>query len=130
LQDLSDPDAPLRTAAVRHQVTGGYRSKAAFMIAGRDGQKTHGWGGLIDEVRIARAALPKEKLLLVEGPAPESVVGHWTFESDPGFFKEVHGRVKPLGRPELPKAPGGASETGLIDFCHVLLNSNEFLYVD
>jgi hypothetical protein len=58
------------------------------------------------------------------------VAGHWTFEHDPGFFKEVSGRVQPLGRPKMPKAPGVASETGLVDFCHVLLNSNEFLYVD
>jgi hypothetical protein len=57
-------------------------------------------------------------------------VGHWTFEADPGFFKEAGNRVKPLGRPEQPKAAGVASETGLIDFCHVILNSNEFLYVD
>jgi hypothetical protein len=49
----------------------------------------------------------------------------------PGFFKEVRGRMKPLGRPALPKAGSGVvSETGLADFCHVLLTSNEFLYVD
>ena len=131
MQDLSDPDAPLRTAAVRHKVTGGYRSKSSFMIGGRDGQKSHGWDGLIDEIRLSRVALPKEQLLLVDGvPQGTSVVGHWTFESDPGFFKEVGNRVKPLGRPELPKTPGVASESGLIDFCHVILNSNEFLYVD
>ena len=57
-------------------------------------------------------------------------MGHWTFEPDPGFFKEVRGRVKPLGRPVTAKVPAVASETGLVDFCHVLLNSNEFLYVD
>ncbi|HLY10731.1 MAG TPA: DUF1553 domain-containing protein, partial [Planctomycetota bacterium] len=131
MQDLSDPEAPLRTAGVRHRVQGGYASKASFMIGGRDGQKTHGWDGLIDEIRLSRAALPKEQLLLVDGaPKDPSVVGHWTFESDPGFFKEVGNRVKPLGRPELSKTPGVASETGLIDFCHVILNSNEFLYVD
>ncbi|MBI3857324.1 MAG: DUF1553 domain-containing protein, partial [Planctomycetes bacterium] len=131
LQDLSDPEAPLRTASVRHKVTGGTRSKAAFMIGGRDGQKVHGWDGLIDEVRLCRAALTQEQLLLVDGaPSNDVIAGHWTFEHDPGFFKEVNGRVKPLGRPAMPKAPGVASETGLVDFCHVLLNSNEFLYVD
>ncbi|HVE38281.1 MAG TPA: DUF1553 domain-containing protein, partial [Planctomycetota bacterium] len=131
MQDLSDPDAPLRVAAVRHKITGGYRSKAAFMIGGRDGQKVHGWDGLIDEVRLSRAALSKDQLLFVEGArTPDAVAGHWTFEPEPGFFKEAGGRVKPLGRPVLPKAPGVASETGLVDFCHVLLNSNEFLYVD
>ncbi|HVR84982.1 MAG TPA: DUF1553 domain-containing protein, partial [Planctomycetota bacterium] len=131
MQDLSDPEAPLRTAGVRHKVTGGLRSKAAFMIGGRDGQKSHGWDGLIDEIRLSREALPKEQLLLVEGmPKDKAIAGHWTFEAEPGFFKEVGSRFKPLGRPELPKMPGVASESGLIDFCHVILNSNEFLYVD
>jgi hypothetical protein len=131
MQDLSDPEAPLRTASVRHKVAGGIRSKAAFMIGGRDGNKNHGWDGLIDEVRLSRGALPKEQLLLVDGsPAASLVTGHWTFEHEPGFFKECGGRVKPLGRPAMPKAAGVASETGLVDFCHVLLNSNEFLYVD
>jgi hypothetical protein len=131
MQDLSDPEAPMRSAGVRHKVTGGVRSKAAFMIGGRDGQNMHGWDGLIDEIRLSRAALTKDQLLLVDGaPAGTAVAGHWTFEHDPGFFKEVSGRVRPLVRPSMPKAPGVASETGLVDFCHVLLNSNEFLYVD
>jgi mono/diheme cytochrome c family protein len=131
LQDLSDPEAPLRTAAVRHKVTGGTASKAAFMIGGRDGQKSHGWDGLIDECRLSRAALPKDQLLLVEGAPPAAaIVGYWTFEAVPGFFKEAGNRVGPLGRPALSRGAGAASETGLVDFCHVLLNSNEFLYVD
>ena len=131
MQDLSDPEAPLRTAGVRHRVTGGYASKAAFMIGGRDGQKSHGWDGLIDEIRLSRQALAKEQLLLVDGMPPgNAVVGHWTFEHEPGFFKESGNRVKPLVRPEQPRTSGAASETGLVDFCHVLLNSNEFLYVD
>ena len=84
-----------------------------------------------DEIRLSRAALPKEQLLLVDGaPRDNSVVGHWTFESEPGFFKEAANRVKPLGRPKLSPTPGVASEAGLVDFCHVILNSNEFLYVD
>jgi hypothetical protein len=131
MQDLSDPDAPLRTAAVRHSVTGGCRTKAAFTIGGRDGQNGHGWDGLIDEVRVSRVALPKGLLLLVDGkPATGDIVGHWTFESDPGFFRECAGRLPALGRSARAKSVGFNSETGLVDFCHVLLNSNEFLYVD
>src|SRR6185295_19033468 len=104
MQDLSDPEAPVRTAAVRHKVTGGYRSKAAFVIGGRDGQKVHGWDGLIDEIRLSRAALTKEQLLLVDAaPAANLVAGHWTFEHDPGFFKEVVGRIPPLVRPAMPR---------------------------
>ncbi len=130
MQDLSDPDAPLRTASVRHKTTA-IRSKAAFVIGGRDGQKVHGWDGLIDEIRLSSNALAKDQLLLVESPASGGqTAGYWTFEHDPGFFKDASGKCKPLGRPAMPRAAGPASETGLVDFCHVILNSNEFLYVD
>jgi hypothetical protein len=129
LQDLSDPEAQLRTANVRHKVTGGYRSKTALVLGGRDGPQGHGWDGLIDELRISRAALGKDQLLLLDGtPSAGAVAGHWTFEHDPGFFHEAEGRLKPLVRTAPAKA--GATEAGLVDFCHVLLNSNEFLYVD
>ena len=128
--DLSDPEATLRTAAVKHKVTGGYASsKAPFGIGGREGQAGHGWDGLIDEVRVTRRALQKGELLIDENaPAPKELAGHWTFEAQPGFFAELGGRQGTLTRPEIKRAAVG--EAGLVDFCHVLLNSNRFLYVD
>ncbi len=131
LQDLSDPEASLRTASVKHANTGGLASRAAFVLGGRDGQVNHGWEGLIDEVRLSRVALPKDQLLIHENdPAPGVVAGHWRFEADPGFFKDSAGVQPPLLRPAKPKADPATSEAGLVDFCHVLLNSNGFLYVD
>jgi hypothetical protein len=131
LQDLSDPEASLRTASVKHANTGGLASRAAFLIGGRDGQVNHGWEGLIDEVRLSRVALPKDQLLIHEGePPPGALAGHWRFEADPGFFKDSAGVQPPLVRPARPKADPAATEAGLVDFCHVLLNSNGFLYVD
>ncbi len=129
LHDLSDPEAPLRTANVKHRVRGAIGSKAAFVIAGRDGPAGHGWDGLIDEVRLSRAALPKEQLLIGEGEAAR-VVGHWRFEPDPGFFADSAGLQPSLSRFAPRKPDPVASEAGLVDFCHVLLNSNGFLYVD
>jgi hypothetical protein len=131
LQDLSDPEAPLRTAGVRHTVTGGLASKSAFMIGGRDGQTAHGWDGLIDEIRLSRVPLAKEQLLLVEGQPPaDRLTGYWTFENDPGFFSDASGHLGPLVRPLALEGGKAGSESGLVDFCHVLLNSNEFLYAD
>jgi hypothetical protein len=129
--DLSDPEAPLRTANVKHAVTGDYRSPVSFMIGGRDGQTGHGWDGLIDEIRLSRAALPKDQLLLHDGEtAAGQVVGYWKFESDPGFFRDSMGVQPPLGRMATKKTEPASSEAGLVDFCHVLFNSNGFLYVD
>ncbi|HEX7900012.1 MAG TPA: DUF1553 domain-containing protein [Planctomycetota bacterium] len=126
--DLSDPEATLRTANVKHKTTSGYASKnAPFGIGGREGQAGHGWDGLIDDVRLSSRALSKGELLIDEHTAKD-VVGHWTFEAVPGFFAESEGRQTQMTRPSL-KAPQG-SEAGLVDFCHVILNSNRFLYVD
>jgi hypothetical protein len=130
--DLSDPEATLRTANIKHRNTGGLETSAALTIGGREGQDGHGWDGLIDEVRVSRKALPKGALLYDESPAPstsESTVGHWKFEAQPGFFAESTGRQSLLTRP-LRRKSTGVSDAGLVDFCHVLLNSNRFLHVD
>jgi hypothetical protein len=128
LKDLSDPDSQLRTASVRHKKTGGYRSAAALVIGGRDGPAGHGWDGLIDEIRISGAARPREQLLLYEAESG-AVVAHWKFEQDPGVLAECRGRLRPLARRAAPAAPAQANRP-LVDFCHAILNSSEFLYVD
>jgi hypothetical protein len=100
---------------------------AALVIGGRDLQSNHGWDGLIDEVKISRSVLPKDQLLIGDHPTA-TAAGYWKFEVEPGFFKDSAGAQAPLGRPAAAKA--AVSESGLVDFCHVLLNSNEFLHVD
>jgi hypothetical protein len=130
--DLSDPEAQLKVANVRHRNTGGTASKAAFVIGGRDGPPGHGWDGLIDEVRLSSEALPREQLLIHEGGVPPSAVsGHWRFEADPGFLKDSGpARVTLVHAAPPPASAPAPSQAGLIDFCHAVLNSNEFLYVD
>jgi mono/diheme cytochrome c family protein len=126
--DLSDPEATLRTASVKHKTTSGYAAKnAPFAIGGREGQAGHGWDGLIDDVRLTRRALSKGELLIDDAPGKD-VAGHWTFEGVPGFFAESEGRQDAMTRPALKAVQ--TSEAGLVDFCHVILNSNRFLYVD
>jgi len=128
LRDLTDPDAPLRTANVPHKTTGGYHSKLPLTIGGRDG---HGWDGLIDEVRLSKAALTKEQILLNDPDLKTNVVADWRFDENPGVLKDSAGYQPDLtrggpGKPQPPKA----NDNFLIDFCHVLLNANEFLYVE
>lgn len=53
--------------------------------------------------------------------------GDWVFEDQPGLFKDSAGVQGDLVK------PGSRVKTvdmGLVDFCHVLLNSNGFLYLD
>ena len=61
----------------------------------------------------------------------QNLVGHWLFEDSPGIFKDSAGHQKDLAK-RLPSAASPAkssSDANLVDLCHVLLNSNEFLHL-
>jgi hypothetical protein len=131
LKDLTQPDAPLQTAQAAHRVTSHYRSPRALVIGGRDGSHRHHWDGLIDDLRLSGAALARRQLLLFDDSVSADTIGFWRFETSPGFHQDASGRGNHL----VAVAPGSsgpvdAETAALIDFCHVLLNSNEFLYVD
>jgi len=71
-------------------------------------------------------------LLYSDGvPGKGAVAGHWVFEDQPGIFKDSAGvqsdLVKPVAKVGTSVTKGDAA---LVDFCHVLLNSNGFLYLD
>ncbi len=140
LKDLTDMDAPLKSVNVAHKHVGSVESKTALTIGGRPGNDPNhfqGWDGLIDEVRISRAALRADQILYNDGDPKDTVCGHWLLKEHPGYFKDSAGKQKDLmrlGAESMADIYGKAGslkvDQGLIDFCHVLLNSNEFLYVD
>jgi hypothetical protein len=139
VKDLTDMDASLRSANVRHAVTGHYSSESTpLVIGGRDSTPMHGWDGLIDELRISRKALAANELLYNDGVVSKDVLcGHWTFEEQGGLLRDSAGVQKELvkraaGSPVDKSAATTASQLdpGVVDLCHVLLNSNEFIYID
>jgi hypothetical protein len=122
-------NALLRTTHVPHRVTANHQSNLPLIIGGRDPEKRHVWDGLIDDVRLSSQALKADELLQVREAAREGTVGYWRFEeADPLKDSSPNGCNI---RPEVsPAAASDANTAALVDFCHVLLNSNEFLYVD
>ncbi|HXG61586.1 MAG TPA: DUF1549 domain-containing protein [Planctomycetota bacterium] len=126
LKDLSDPDAPLRTAVVRRRNAGPLRPAAALVVGGRDGVPGHGWDGLIDELRLSRGPFVPGQLL--EGEARGEVLAHWRFETRPGPRADDAGRQPLLAGGARPAS--GGSEEAWVDFCHVLLTCGEFFHVD
>jgi hypothetical protein len=124
-----NPEANLRTAHVPHRVTATHESNLPLIIGARDPEKHVVWNGLIDDVRLSRQALNAEQLLLAHDGVNESTVGCWRFE-EPDALKDssVNGHnIRPEVSPAAQMSPTSAA---FIDFCHVLLNSNELLYVD
>jgi hypothetical protein len=122
-------DHPLRSERAAHKVTANHQSNLPIIIGCRDQDKHQPWDGLIDDLRLARRALKPEELWVARPAADQSIVGYWRFES-PKFFQDSSAYGHHI-RPEIAPTAGTDPQTAaLIDFCHVLLNSSEFIYVE
>jgi hypothetical protein len=121
--------APLQTDHLAHKVTANHQSNLPLIIGARDPEKHVAWDGLIDDVRLSNRTLKEQELLLARESAGEGTVGYWRFE-EPDFFKDSSPNGHNIKSEVSPGAQADAQSAALIDFCHVLLNSNEFLYVD
>ncbi|MBI1370043.1 MAG: DUF1549 domain-containing protein [Planctomycetes bacterium] len=129
LRDLSDPTFEMQTAHVEHKVIGGYTSKSPLIVGGRNGRSSSGWDGLIDEVRISNRVLGADELLNASAHSRPDTVAYWRFENKPGVLKDESGHDRTLA-PGYQGSDPHASDAALVDFCHVLLNSSEFVYVE
>jgi hypothetical protein len=130
-KDLSNDDEPLQVAKVAHRVVSGHRSPAAFAIGGRAVDKSHLWDGLIDDVRLSRAALRQEQLLLTAETVTGTTCGYWQFEAKPSVFRDSSPNKNDIKPMLASRAITLDRKTAaLTDFCQVLLNANEFLYVE
>ena len=129
-KDLSNDDEPMQIAQIPHKVTSGIRSDAPVTIGARSPEGTHLFDGLIDDVRISDAPLPREHLLIADERPSEHTAAWWKFEPDPGVYADSSGHANAIA-PRIIELPAEDPKmSALVDFCHVLLNTNEFLYVD
>ncbi len=131
VKDLSNDDEPLSVAKVPHKITGGFTNPLALNLGGRAG-KGGGFDGMIDDVRLSTGALKQEELLLgAEAVATDATVGLWPFESKPSAFKDASKNANDIQpKPTGAKAAATARAAAMADLCHVLLNANEFVYID
>ncbi|MGC4002156.1 MAG: hypothetical protein QM811_02995 [Pirellulales bacterium] len=87
--------------------------------------------------------MTREQLLLTQESPSERTAGFWQFEMQPGMFRDSSGNGQHMkldmttddGKPSDGKSTAAKSETPVkpsawADYCHVLLNTSEFLYVD
>jgi len=78
---------------------------------------------------LSRVARKPEQLHVNREGAGEDTVGYWCFQ-ELNLFKDS----SPIGhniRSDIAPTGGADAKTAaLIDFCHLLFNANEFLYVD
>ncbi|WP_298858798.1 DUF1549 domain-containing protein [uncultured Gimesia sp.] len=122
---------PLQRVSVKHKVISDYRPENDFVLGGRDKTTGSTWNGLLDDVRLSRAALSQEELLIHSSGKPHaSVIGFWQFNTKQGLLKNSVADALHILPSNSSTVANDARQQALADLCHVILNSNEFLYLD
>jgi len=102
-----------------------------LILGGCGARGLAGWDGLLDEFRFSEGTLSSEQWLLHGDTPAAGAVGWWRFEAAPGPFRDASPSGNHIEPPQLPPVETVDPRTqALADYCHVLLNSNEFLYTD
>jgi hypothetical protein len=127
LRDLSTADGKMQTVTKPFAKNKHYASRQAPVIGGRAGIAGHSWDGLIDNVRLSSAALRENQTLLHDEVARKDTLAFWKFTKTV-FYSDSspHGNTLEA-KGTAPISPALAL---LTEYCHVLLNANEFVYVD
>lgn len=136
MKDLSDPASPMRSETVSHSVVKGLGSKntAPPLIGGRT-QKGHHWDGQLARLTVSGGILDPLQLLThpqradAESllPAPTRLID-WNF-ADGNGETPAPDTVWKRSATVPPASAIPSLNEAVTDFCHALLNSNEFLYL-
>jgi hypothetical protein len=141
LKDLANDEEPMLVYATTHKVVAitpvanapGSPNRV-FTIGGTAGKLERSWDGLLDDVRLSDIALSPKRLLINGGAVTKNTVAYWQFEPTPGMLADSSPNRLTLQRFSSANVPAprviDPRRAAWIDFCQVLLNANEFLYVD
>ena len=134
LKDLANDEEPLGVYATTHKVVKLPSGGVTFSIGGTVGKLERSWDGMLDDVRLSNTALPMKQLLINTSTVTKNTVGYWRFELTPGMLSDSSPSGLTLQRLGSAGASGPVTidsrRAAWIDFCQVLLNANEFVYVD
>ena len=129
LKNLANADELLSSVSVPHNVIDGLHNDLPLTLGFRQGAAESIFDGLIDDVRLSATALGVDQLLLnSEGPGP-STLALWKFEPVPGLLEDSSSHSRRLSLLRQDSSAVSPEQAALADLCHVILNSNEFLYV-
>jgi hypothetical protein len=130
IKDLSNDDEPMQSARVPHKTTKLPEITAPLTIGGRWGAQKHLWDGVIDDVRLSEVPLRSEQLLLTTEGLTDSTIGYWRFENRTGAFNDSSPHARHLMTLTTDRGRRDTSLDAWTDYCHVIINSNELIYVD
>jgi hypothetical protein len=123
LQPLGEPDAPVMTSVVTHRVRAGLSNGASGLVIGGVNKRApqHQWDGRIEAARLVRGILPDEAFSAEPAKWSAPALVSWNAQS--GLGDQLA-----WSSAEAPDA-ADPRKAALADLCHVLLNANEFFYL-
>ncbi len=128
-KDLSNDEDPLHSFQTPHKIVNMPPRRGPFHVGSGAAKGERSWDGLIDDVRLSNAALRDDQLLLASESVGNQTVAFWQFESAAGPLRDSSSNGLDLTR-NITTPPTDPVAAAWADFCQVLLNANEFLYVD
>jgi len=130
LKNLSNDDEPLSSITVTHELISDFSGVTPLIIGGRGTAKSESsFDGLIDDIRLSSSVLSPEQLLINSDAPGTTTVAFWRFEPVPGVLEDSSTNALRLTLQRKEALDVTPEQTALADLCHVILNSNEFLYV-
>ncbi len=129
-KDLTNDDEPMQSVQIAHTVTSGIANESPLVIGGLGAGNGNQFDGLIDDMRLSDTALKSEELLFTSPSPGDHTMGYWKFEATPNPYTDSSGHGHDI---TVERQKGKVKDprfAALMDFCHILLNSNEFLYLD
>lgn len=113
----------------------GLQGSSPMVIGGRHQQKQHQWDGLLDQVAVFSTAVERPAIDAMFGQKASSdsiakygPVVAWDFDDPEDRFASFNDTLPSLHR--IGSTTEDPLKSAVADLCHVLLNSNEFIYLD
>lgn len=132
LKPVGSKSDKVESAIVTFKSAEGFANDLPVVLGGRTKSSGHNWDGHIDQVALFHSALSADEVadLFSKHLASDEVMKHnpiafWDFDGPSPAVGLTKHQLQ-LDRPQQ----SNAKEASLAELCHVLLNSNEFIYID
>lgn len=135
LQPLDGKHGKLQTSEVDFKTMSGVSGSFPIVLGGRAQQSRHRWDGQLDQVALFGKSLTAsavhalfEERLSSTAIAAQTPIAFWDFEDKTARTADVTANghhLSIVGQKALSPL-----EISVAELCHVLLNSNEFVYLD
>ncbi len=125
-KNLAEPQAALDTAVIPHPVASGHVNREhQLYIGGCDRDPRSLWDGVVSRVTVTRGTLSEDDLLVTK---PQGG-GDCLFDAQAESIKSTREPLFIWEKSATKSVTPSAQLDAVTDFCHALINSNEFLYL-